>query len=233
MKLRGLILAASCHAGAIALACAVVSAGPAGVAPAVTTQAEVTQPVVAPGEVEPMATEFIRTPTDDTPQIDADPAAFNTDDVMPHFEPEPEPVVPTPLQPPREAAPFAPRQQHQPLLQRPVAKPVQPENKQPEPIASSPVKVKEVVSRPDIWLAPRLTKWSAPAEVRNNFEGHVLAVISIDENGHVLSVSLERGTGKDWLDKQLRKSFREAEYKPATRNGKPVASELRQPVDFE
>ncbi|MCB9893513.1 MAG: energy transducer TonB [Planctomycetes bacterium] len=231
MKTRGLLIAASLHAGAIALACSIVSIQAGVAALPVTTQAEVSETVTAAGEVAPETTEFIEAEPIARPDHDADPALLDAGDAMPMFAPEPEPVLPKPLATRADADSTTPRHEARPILIRPA--PNAEPRKPIQPVAGGPVKAKEVVSRPVVWHAPRLLKWAAPEDVSDSFEGRILAVIALDENGMVKGVTLEKGTGKPALDKLLLQSFFIGQYKPATRNGTPVASELRQPVDFE
>ncbi|MCB9936449.1 MAG: TonB family protein [Planctomycetes bacterium] len=233
MKTRSLICAASLHAGALALACFVVSTPPELAAPAVATSAELSQTVDAPAEVAPTIERFVDLPRDLAPQADADPVAFNVEDVLPRFSEKPEPTPQGPFSPAPESAPVEPRRARTPTFRRPPRAETAVEKPAPLHVPGAPLKAREVAARPEEWRPPALLEWKPPPDVRRGFKGHVLVVIHLSENGEATDVFIETGTGSKRFDKLLRESFREARFKAATRNGKPIASELRQPIDFQ
>jgi len=233
MRTRSLICAASLHAGALALACFVVSTMPEVAAPAVATRAELSATAETTAEVAPVFGRFIELPRELPPQADSNPVGFSIEDVLPKFSPKPEPVPPSPFSPAPEAARVEPRRAGAPVFRRPRRAETAVEIPAPRPVPGAPLKAREVATRPEEWRPPSLLEWKAPPDVRRGFKGHVLVVIQLSEKGEVTDVAIETGTGSKRFDKLLRESFREARFKAATRYGKPVASELRQPIDFQ
>jgi protein TonB len=71
-----------------------------------------------------------------------------------------------------------------------------------------------------------------PAAVRAGVEGTVVLVISIDANGNVLNVEVEKSSRNRDLDRAAIAAAKKWRFSPQIENGKPVASRVRVPVDF-
>ena len=56
---------------------------------------------------------------------------------------------------------------------------------------------------------------------------------SIDANGGVLDVEVEKSSGNRNLDRAAVQAARRWKFNPETRNGQKVASRVRVPVDFK
>ncbi|KGO98601.1 energy transducer TonB, partial [Novilysobacter defluvii] len=71
-----------------------------------------------------------------------------------------------------------------------------------------------------------------PSALRAGIEGTVILVISIDAQGNVLDVEVERSSRNRDLDRAAVQAARKWRFNPATENGVAVASRVRVPVDF-
>ena len=241
MKKRGLFTAATAHAGLIALACSLGFSGTVNVRPRVavyTAHADVCQPQQSADTSETKPVEYPEvTPVAKT-EPDVNPLELDASDVLPKLKPRPRAIPPQPLRPPAETDEQSPPRSAGHFTHNEPTKP-----KPVEQAIESDLPAKKVSDQPrspgaqtnpvQIQHPPRVVKWNAPPDVRRGFSGRIVAVIQIDENGNLSGVHLDPGTGNKSWDRQLRNAFRKAEYKAATINGKPIASELRQPVDFE
>lgn len=240
MKKRGLLIAATAHAGMIALACSFAYSG-IGVQPQVAqyaTQASLQMPQRQAEAAEHQPVDYPEVPPAPQTEPGRNPLELDASDALPKSKPKPRAVPPQPLTPPADVIEqpplhvtghFAHKETEEPT---PVDKPI--ENAAPvKEIADRPNPLGNLPGLPQIQHPPKVVGWDAPPDVRRGFRGRVVAVIQIDEHGKVTDICLDPGTGNKTWDRQLRNAFRKAEYKPATLNGKPVASELRQPVDFE
>lgn len=120
-----------------------------------------------------------------------------------------------------------------PRLLRPAEQPLlQPARPKQQPAALPGAATAAVDQPAAIWVAPRILHWQAPENVRAGFHGQVVALLTIDEQGQVAAVELDKGTGNKAWDALLLKSFENARCLAATCNSKPARGVLRQPVDF-
>src|SRR5690606_13089217 len=71
-----------------------------------------------------------------------------------------------------------------------------------------------------------------PSAVRSGIEGTVILVISIDAKGNVLDIEVEKSSRNRDLDRAAIDAARKWRFSPEIRNGAPVASRVRVPVDF-
>ena len=71
-----------------------------------------------------------------------------------------------------------------------------------------------------------------PSALRSGIEGTVILVISIDAQGNVLDVEVERSSRNRDLDRAAVQAARKWRFNAATENGVAVASRVRVPVDF-
>ncbi|WP_330969007.1 energy transducer TonB, partial [Lysobacter sp. A3-1-A15] len=69
-------------------------------------------------------------------------------------------------------------------------------------------------------------------ELRQGVGGTVVLVISIDAQGNVLDVSVEKSSRNRNLDRAAMDAARKWRFNPEVRNGVAVASRVRVPVDF-
>ena len=69
-------------------------------------------------------------------------------------------------------------------------------------------------------------------EERRGIEGTAVLIVSIDPNGNVLDVSVERSSGNRNLDREAVKAARRWRFNPEVRDGKKIASRVRVPVAF-
>jgi len=71
-----------------------------------------------------------------------------------------------------------------------------------------------------------------PTEARQGVGGTVVLIISIDGNGNVLDVSVEKSSRNRNLDRAAMDAARKWRFRPAMAGGKGVPSRVRVPVDF-
>lgn len=76
-----------------------------------------------------------------------------------------------------------------------------------------------------------LPKYPASA-LRAGETGTVLVLASIDRNGVPVEVSLDDRSGNRDFDRSALQAVRQWRFQPALRDGKPVASTVRVPVEF-
>jgi protein TonB len=68
--------------------------------------------------------------------------------------------------------------------------------------------------------------------LRQGIEGTVVLLISIDAQGNVLDIKVERSSHNRDMDREAVQAARRWRFNPAVENGQPVASTVRVPVDF-
>jgi len=68
---------------------------------------------------------------------------------------------------------------------------------------------------------------------KQRLQGQVVAKVYIDKDGHVAKIQLLKTANEVFNEEVFRTLTEEVTYKPATMNGKPVASSLIIPVKFE
>jgi protein TonB len=72
-----------------------------------------------------------------------------------------------------------------------------------------------------------------PEELREQgVQGTVTVRYTVDENGKVTGVSVERSSGNDALDDAAVRAIRRYRYRPAQQDGKPRAVQMRRPFVF-
>ena len=81
------------------------------------------------------------------------------------------------------------------------------------------------------YLAGEKTPYPKQAE-RNGWTGTVLLNLSINADGEVEKVGIAKSSGHRVLDQQARQSVSAWRFKPATRNGKAIATTVQQPIVF-
>ena len=72
-----------------------------------------------------------------------------------------------------------------------------------------------------------------PEEQRRGVQGTTILIVSIDANGGVLDVEVERSSGNRNLDRAAVQAARRWRFNPETRDGRKIASRVRVPVDFK
>lgn len=78
-----------------------------------------------------------------------------------------------------------------------------------------------------------LVRPSYPEEAKkSNIEGIVIARVLVNETGKVDSVELVKSSGSALLDNAAQEAALKSTFKPATRNGQPVASWVVIPFQF-
>jgi protein TonB len=96
----------------------------------------------------------------------------------------------------------------------------------PPPLPAAPIFVDQ---------APRILSGDPPAypdrALDRGLEGTVVAVISIDTNGTVTNVAIEKSAGAD-LDNAVLKAARQTRFQPPVREGRKVPARFRRPYDF-
>jgi protein TonB len=70
-------------------------------------------------------------------------------------------------------------------------------------------------------------------EQRRGIQGTTVLIVSIDANGGVLDVEVERSSGNRNLDREAVKAARRWRFNPEVRDGKKVSSRVRVPVEFK
>ena len=71
-----------------------------------------------------------------------------------------------------------------------------------------------------------------PTEARQGIGGTVILVISIDGQGNVLDVEVEKSSRNRNLDRAAQDAARKWTFRPEMRDGVGVPSRVRVPVDF-
>ena len=71
-----------------------------------------------------------------------------------------------------------------------------------------------------------------PEEQRRGVQGTTVLIVSIDANGGVLDVEVEKSSGNRNLDRAAVAAARRWKFNPETRDGRKIASRVRVPVDF-
>ena len=69
-------------------------------------------------------------------------------------------------------------------------------------------------------------------EARRGVEGTTVLIVSIDANGNVLDVEVEKTSGNRNLDREAVKTARRWRFNPEVRDGKKVASRVRVPIEW-
>lgn len=118
-----------------------------------------------------------------------------------------------PLPPPPPPAPPAP------------PAPVDPQAPPPPPLPAAPPSAPPVLRTPP-------PKYPAAA-VEHKISGKVLLVIDIDARGNPVEVVVERAEPAGVFDQAAIDAARQWKFIPEVRDGKPVASRVRVPVEFE
>lgn len=71
-----------------------------------------------------------------------------------------------------------------------------------------------------------------PVALRRNESGTVLLRVSIGSNGTPTDINIAQRSGSRDLDRAAMSAVRKWQFRPATRNGLPVASTVEVPVEF-
>lgn len=227
--IRGFAIALALHAGAIGVAWFGLSQGQAGQQAATVFTQEVAvayaaTPETADADVHARAAAMPPARAFAAPEF----GRPDSEDLRPPLEPPP----PTPEPDAEQAVPEpVSKAAHRPAHAAFVR--ANPNRVEPSKAIPNESPTGSGTPAPALWVAPAILKWQAPEVVREGFTGRVIAVLAIDAGGHVTSVKLEQGTHSIKLDELLIKSFESAQCRPAARDGKPTAGELRQPVDFK
>ena len=96
----------------------------------------------------------------------------------------------------------------------------------PSPIPAAPIFVDQ---------APKILAGDPPEypsrALDRGLEGTVLALISIDTNGTVTAVTIEKSAGGDF-DNAVLKAARQTRFQAPVRNGRKVPARFRRPFEF-
>ena len=71
-----------------------------------------------------------------------------------------------------------------------------------------------------------------PAALRSGITGTVVLIVSVDANGNVTDVSVERSSRNRDLDRAAIQAARKWRFNPAMQDGRPAAGLVRIPVEF-
>lgn len=174
--------------------------------------------------------------------------SFFTEPAPPTTEPEPPPPAPpaepvvTP--PPPAAAPVIVSESPAPTVQMPPApRPSTPPDSLP-PMKQAPGR--KIAAAParrgsaegDKSLSPAVCTYRATPEFpaaarRERRQGAVVVLVRLDADGRVESARLATSSGDARLDAAALAAARRCRFRAATRNGMPVASEVRVPYTFQ
>lgn len=69
--------------------------------------------------------------------------------------------------------------------------------------------------------------------MRRGIQGTTILIVSIDANGGVLDVEVEKSSGNRNLDREAMKAAKRWRFNPEVKNGQKVASRVRVPVEFK
>jgi len=69
--------------------------------------------------------------------------------------------------------------------------------------------------------------------VKAGVEGRVIVQANIDENGNVTGTKIQQSLGANGCDESAVNAIRSVQWKPAQKDGKPVAVSVHIPVDFK
>ncbi len=135
--------------------------------------------------------------------------------------PPPPPPRPTPTPPPPD----------QPPIENVDPSPIDPPAPPPAPPAPPQV-ASDIGSSVDPSSRRLNPPKYPPTEARQGVGGTVVLVISIDGQGNVLDVQVEKSSRNRNLDRAAMDAARKWRFNPEMKNGQPVASRVRVPVDF-
>ena len=139
------------------------------------------------------------------------------------------------LKPPPKLTPPQPAPTPPPPEQPPVVfddpSPIDPPAPPPAP-PSPPAPAQSIGSSVDASSRALNPPRYPPTEARQGVGGTVVLVISIDAQGNVLDVSVEKSSRNRNLDRAAMDAARKWRFNPEVRDGVAVASRVRVPVDF-
>ncbi len=95
------------------------------------------------------------------------------------------------------------------------------------------VATRPAVSRDARPLASNAEPRYPAAMLRAGVGGSVVVLAEVDAQGHPVNVRLVERSGERELDRAALSAVRQWRFEPAMRNGKPVAAQVRVPVDFK
>ena len=73
-----------------------------------------------------------------------------------------------------------------------------------------------------------------PAELaKQGITGRVMLIVDVAADGSVSAVKVDRSAGDERLDAAALEAVRQWMFKPLLKNGKPMPSQVRVPIDFE
>lgn len=106
-----------------------------------------------------------------------------------------------------------------------VAAPPAPPEAPPPPAPEAP---------PATPVRPALAPPRYPAyAVEHNLGGRVVLIVDVSADGRVRNAVIERSEPKGIFDEAALAAVRNWKFEPATEDGKPVASQVRVPIDFQ
>jgi protein TonB len=162
-------------------------------------------------------------------------------EAIPLDEPEPEPLEPLPELPVVEVS-LPTKREHAPLrrnvrLPKPLLSPVRemPQSLPPpvvrkRPAPPAPVGTttppRRIVERSPLVRYPSLAR-------RMGMEGRVVLLIRVTLAGEVEAIEIAESSGHSLLDRAALDCVRDWIFLPGRRNGEPVATSVRIPVEFE
>ncbi|WP_271409205.1 energy transducer TonB [Pseudomonas sp. Q1-7] len=90
----------------------------------------------------------------------------------------------------------------------------------------------EVFSREPSFLTPPKPPVYPALARRRNQQGLVLVEVRLDAQGLLQGIRLLRSSGVESLDRSALDAVAAWRFRPETRNGRPVASRVRIPIEF-
>ncbi len=68
---------------------------------------------------------------------------------------------------------------------------------------------------------------------KRRWQGQVLLLISLDEQGNIINIKIEQSSGFTLLDKTAIKTIRQWQFEPAYAQNKAIRSQLRVPIKYQ
>ena len=144
------------------------------------------------------------------------------------------PDPPKPITPPKELSPPKPT----PLPPPPEPPPIVVDDPSPvdvpapPPAPPAPPAPQDTLGSVDPSSKSRNPPTYPPSALRAQIEGTVILVISIDAQGNVIDIDVEKSSRNRDLDRAAVDAARKWRFNPQIENGVAVASRVRVPVDF-
>ncbi|MGE3774599.1 MAG: energy transducer TonB [Gammaproteobacteria bacterium] len=161
----------------------------------------------------------------------------------PVIEPPPPPPKPEPKPKPKPKP--VPKPKPEPRPEPPPPAPVEPTPAPPSPSPPAPPSARPAAPAAAVATAPREAVYVAPVPVgkvqpnfpllarRRGWEGTVVVRFEVDTAGKIANVEVAQSSGRSILDEEAVRAVKRRPFKPATRDGVPVAAQHTIRITFK